>query len=105
MLGLCMSLSLASQPAKALDPLTIVGAIASPVFCKLISCRSTETVVVYPDYQTKKFHREKLKQMRNDFVWEDFYSEGECKPFESEVENGTACRIDGQWRINTGRSN
>ena len=71
MLALFMSLSLVS-PAKALDPFTIVGAIASPIFCKLISCRSSETLVVYPNYPAKKQHLERLKQMRANFKWESF---------------------------------
>ena len=63
-----MSLSLA-KPAKALDPLTIVGAIASPIFCKLISCRSTETYIVQQS-KAKKANIARLNQMKANFKWE-----------------------------------
>ena len=96
-LGLVMSVSLVS-PAKAFDPFTLIGAIASPIFCKLISCRSTETVIVQPSAnKTAAFKR--LAEMKSEFQWE--VPNEQCVEYTTEEgEHGRACKSPSQgWTL------
>ena len=94
LLVLTLSLTVAKK-AEAFDPITIAGAFVSPVFCKMIGCKTSEYIFVeYPE----KNH-ERLNEISNAFNWDeltlkgfDTYQEGDCTKF-------NACYIKGKWKI------
>jgi len=92
-----LSLMLLSLPTKAyaFDPLTLVGSLISPVFCKMINCKSQETIFIQPDPK----YKERLAEMRNNFQWDPYYEIGDCQSFVNEEMFGTACFTQAGWRI------
>lgn len=106
LLVLTLSLTVAKK-SEAFDPITIAGAFVSPVFCKMIGCKTSEYIFVeYPE----KNH-ERLNEISNAFNWDeltlkgfDTYQEGDCTKFmtNTPIDNkytGNACYIKGKWKI------
>ena len=103
--ALTLSLTLASQ-AKAFDPISVVGIVASPIFCKMINCKNETTNYLFAEDPVGS--RKRLGEMRDKFDWalfsEDLYEEGECTEFFTDIainnqNRGTACYMKGEWVI------
>ena len=95
-------------PAKAyaIDPITIAGVFVSPIFCKMIECKSETTNYMF--VEDPEGSKERLAEMRNSFDWKEFtvdlYKEGECTEFVSDTSindknTGKACYVKGNWVI------
>ena len=104
-LVLMLSLT-ASTKAYAIDPITIAGVFVSPIFCKMIECKSETTNYLFAEDPEES--KERLTQMRDSFNWNQFtvglYEEGECRDYISDISInnsnvGRACYIEGKWKI------
>jgi hypothetical protein len=106
MLPVLMLSLTASTKAYALDPISIAGVFVSPIFCKMIECKSETTNYMFAE--DPEGSKERLAEMRDSFHWnelaEGLYQEGECRDFVSDVSInnsnvGRACYIEGKWEI------
>jgi hypothetical protein len=61
-----------SSSAHAFEPITtLLGIVGGPIFCKIISCRTTENNIVYIRQQNNDEIVKRLEVMKDNFVWED----------------------------------
>ena len=95
--SLILSLILCPINAYAFDPISAIGIVASPIFCKIIQCK-TETIN-YMYSENREASQLRLKEMREKFDWEDMHEEGECAEYTDEEKNGKACMVSGKWKI------
>jgi len=93
-----------SSQAKAIEPISLVGMVASPIFCKMIGCKETNYLFAEDPVGSRK----RLDEMRSEFDWASFmkedYEEGDCEEFFSDIainnsNRGKACYIEGKWVI------
>ena len=101
-LTLSASLSLTLFPAKsnAVEPIsTVIGIVATPIFCKMIQCKTHETKVMFTENPTES--RRRLQEMKRNFKWDDYYEDGDCvnshnKKLDKQI---TVCYIEGKWKV------
>ena len=98
-------LSLTAKTAKAFEPLSIAGAFVSPIFCKMIGCKSSEYIFVgYPEENKKRLDEITKAFDWNNLALENVYKEGECTQFMTDTAindkyAGNVCYINGKWEI------
>ncbi len=92
-------LLLNSNSAIAFEPLSLAGAVISPVICKIITCKKIENRYFF--IENPKKNKERLSKLRDQFHWESEFEEGECLPYTAHglKENGIACYIKSHWII------
>ena len=105
MILLVLMLSLTAKTAKAFEPLSIAGAFVSPIFCKMIGCKSSEYIFVgYPEENKKRLDEITKAFDWNNLALENVYKEGECTQFMTDIAinnkyAGNVCYINGKWEI------
>ena len=96
---LISTLLVGSNSAYAFEPLSLAGAVISPVICKIITCKKVENRYIFLENPTK--NKARLIEIRSQFKWVPEFEEGECLPYTAHglKENGIACYLKGKWII------
>ena len=94
-----MLLSLLTTPVNAFEPLTLLTGIISPIFCKIIGCRTIENKYLFVEYPKK--NQERVKELRDNFKWGGYHENGDCTDYYQEDidKHGTVCYSEGKWVI------
>ena len=70
-LSLAASMILMSSSAQAFEPITtVLGIVGGPLFCKMISCKSTETNTIYVQQPMDPKTVARIEKMKADFKWD-----------------------------------
>ena len=90
------SLSLTLFPAKssAFEPLSLLTGIIGPVVCKMIQCKTEVNKYLFVERPEENIKR--LKEMRDNFKWDDYYEKGDCKSLDNNI---LVCYDGIEWRV------
>ena len=62
---------LMSSSAQAFEPITtVLGIVGGPLFCKMITCKSTETNTIYVQQPMDPKTVARIEKMKADFKWD-----------------------------------
>jgi hypothetical protein len=93
-----MSLLLIPSNVQAFEPISMLGAVISPIVCKVIGCKNTTNKYIFIEHPAE--NRKRLSEMRDNFKWGDYYEEGECTDAKTALDKSlTACYTNKNWRI------
>jgi|TARA_B110000495_G_C22861536_1_gene502383 hypothetical protein len=83
---------------QAFEPISMLGAVISPIVCKVIGCKNTTNKYIFIEHPAE--NRKRLSEMRDNFKWGDYYEEGECTDAKTALDKSlTVCYTNKEWRI------
>ena len=91
-------LSLVSTPTQAFEPLSLLTGIIGPLACKIIGCKQQTTNYLFVERPAESNKR--LKEIRENFKWGDYYEEGECTDAKTALDKSlTVCYTNKEWKV------
>jgi len=91
-------LLLIPSQALAFEPLTLLTGIISPIVCKIIECKTETNKYLFVERPVE--NRKRLTEMRDNFKWEKYYQEGDCRKARKGVDKFiTVCYVNRGWRV------
>ena len=91
-------LLLIPSQSQAFEPLTLLTGVISPVVCKIIGCKTETNKYLFVERPVE--NRKRLTEMRDNFKWEEYYQEGDCRKARKGVDKLiTVCYVNRGWKV------
>jgi len=92
------SLLLLPSQVQAFEPITLLTGLISPIACKIIGCKEETTQYMFVEHPAK--NRKRLAEMRDNFEWDDYYEEGDCRKAKKGLDKElTVCYTSKEWKV------